>query len=152
MVLAFAESSSIQLVPDGTIIIHIALILLMIWILNHTFFRPINRILAAREKNKGGQSHEAQEILKQVDEKIAHYNSAMREARTQGYQLIETERAAAIAEKDSQVENVKNESSQMIEREKASIQTQTDEARQAISNEAQKMAEKISANILKSAS
>jgi F0F1-type ATP synthase membrane subunit b/b' len=50
--LAFAD---IQLVPDGTILIHIALILLMIWLLNRTFFRPINRVIAAREKNKGGR-------------------------------------------------------------------------------------------------
>ena len=56
VVLAFAEGGAIQLVPDGTIFIHIALILLMIFILNRTFFRPVNRVLDARERNKGGRS------------------------------------------------------------------------------------------------
>ena len=56
VVLAFAEGSGIQLVPDGTILIHIALILLMIWVLNRTFFRPINRVIQSHEKNKGGIS------------------------------------------------------------------------------------------------
>jgi len=149
MFLAFAEGSSIQLVPDGTIIIHIALILLMIWILNRTFFRPINRVLAAREKNKGGHSSEAREILAQVDGKLAHYNTATREARTEGYQVIETERTAAVAEKDSRVETTKSEVSRRVEQEKAVLQTQTEEVRRTLGSEAQKMAEKISSNILK---
>src|SRR4030095_12893228 len=46
--------TSIQLVPDGTILFHIALILIMIAILNRTLFQPINRILAEREKKGSG--------------------------------------------------------------------------------------------------
>lgn len=149
MFLAFAEGSSIQLVPDGTIFIHIALILIMIWILNRTFFRPINRVLASRDKNKGGNSSEAQEILKQVDDKLVKYNAATRDARTEGYQTIESERAAANAAKDSQIESVKTEVAQRVEQEKADLQAQSEAARQTISAESQKMAEKISSNILK---
>ena len=51
--LALAENS-IQLVPDGTIFLHIALILLMIWVLNRTLFKPVNRILETRERMTGG--------------------------------------------------------------------------------------------------
>lgn len=149
MVLAFAEGSSIQLVPDGTIIIHIALILIMIWVLNRTFFRPINKVLASRDRNKGGHSAEAEETLKLVDSKLAQYNAATREARTTGYQLIESERANAVAEREAQIEAVKAKTSQKIEQEKAELQTQTEAARAAIAAEAQKMAEKISSSILR---
>lgn len=149
MFLAFAEGSSIQLVPDGTIIIHIALILIMIWVLNRTFFRPINKVLATRDKNKGGHSSEAEETLKLVENKLAQYNETTRKARTEGYQLIETERTSAVAEKNSQIETVKSEVSQKIEQEKANLQTQTEEARQEIAAESQKLAEKISSNILR---
>lgn len=149
MVLAFAEGNSIQLVPDGTIIIHIALILIMIWILNRTFFRPINKVLAARDKNKGGHSSEAAETLKVVESKLAQYNTATREARTEGYQLIENERAAALAEREARLESVKTEVEQKIEQEKASLQAQAEEARKTISAESQKLAEKISSNILR---
>lgn len=149
MFLAFAEGSSIQLVPDGTIIIHIALILIMIWFLNRTFFRPINKVLASRDRNKGGHSSEAEETLKLVDSKLVQYNNATREARTEGYQLIERERASAISARESQVESVKAETSQKVEREKANLQTQAEAARQTIAAEAQQMAEKISSNILR---
>lgn len=148
--LAFAEGGGlIQLVPDGTILIHIALILLMIWVLNRTFFRPVNRVLEARERNKGGHSAEAQEIFKQIREKNSHYDTALREARSEGYSLIEAERSAALAERQSKIEAVKAESEQTIAREKDSIQKQTEEARAALAAEAQKMAEKISSNILR---
>jgi F-type H+-transporting ATPase subunit b len=149
VVLAFAEGSGIQLVPDGTILIHIALILFMIWVLNRTFFRPINRVLAARDRNKGGHSAEAQGILQQVSEKSAHYDAAVREARAEGYQLIEAERSAALAKRQEEIEKVKAEVSQTVSGEKDSIQKQSEEARAALAAEAQKMAEKISSNILR---
>jgi F-type H+-transporting ATPase subunit b len=149
VVLAFAEESMIQLVPDGTIVIHIALILLMIWVLNRTFFRPINRVLESRERNKGGHSAEAQGILQQVNEKSAKYDMALREARAEGYQRVESERAAALAKRQAEIEKVKEEVSQTISQEKDSIQKQSEAARATLAAEAQQMAEKISSNILK---
>ena len=140
---------AIQLVPDGTLFIHIAFILGMIWILNRTFFRPVNQVLASRDKNKGGKSGEAQEILGQVDTKLARYNSTLREARTEGYNLVESERNTATADRQSRLEATKQEVTNTIETEKAAIQKQAAEAREAIAAEAQKMAEKISSSILK---
>lgn len=148
VVLAFAEGGAIQLVPDGTILIHIALILLMIFILNRTFFRPINRILETRER-KGGGSTEAQEILDQVNQKTSAYNTAMREARTEGYNLIESERSTAVTERESKIEAVKAETAAKVAAENEALQKQTAEARTVLSAEAQTIADKISSSILK---
>lgn len=147
--LAFAEGSMIQLVPDGTILIHVALILIMIWVLNRTFFRPINRVIEAREKNKGGRFGEAEAILQQVAEKNARFETVMREARSEGYSRIEAERSAAMAERQAKVDAVKTEVEQKLVVEKESLAQQTEEARRQIAAEARVMAEKISSNILK---
>jgi F0F1-type ATP synthase membrane subunit b/b' len=144
--LAFA---GVQLIPDGTLLIHIALILIMIWILNRTFFRPINRILESREKNSGGRSSEAQEILHQVREKNAAFDLALREARGEGYELIEKQRSKAVAKRQKKVSAVKEEVTTLLSTEKGVIARQAAEAQNMIADEAQKMAEKISANILK---
>lgn len=141
----------VRLVPDGTMFIHIALILLMIWVLNRTFFRPINRILESRERSKGGRSGEAQQILKQVGEKQQRYNEAMLKARSEGYKLIENERGAAIAQRQQTVSAVKEEVTQKIEREKKELEQQTIAARAAIAADAEQIAEKISTNLLKTA-
>lgn len=140
---------SVELVPNGTMLIHIALILIMIWILNRTFFRPINRVLEARARNKGGRSSEAQEILKNIGEKQTRYDAAMLEARSEGYELIEQTRGAAVAERQEKIDTVKEEVAQMTEREEREIDRQTDEARTVIAADAAKIAEKISASILK---
>ncbi len=145
--LAFAES--IQLFPDGTIFIHIALILLMIWILNRTFFRPINRVIEAREKQKGGRGGEGEGILKEVGTKEAAYNKEMLEARSRGYELIEKEHAAAVAAREKQLGTAKADLSEKLAAEKQELQAQAGEARAAIEKEAEKLADTISANILK---
>jgi F-type H+-transporting ATPase subunit b len=150
VVLAFAEGASIQLVPDGTLLIHIALILLMIFVLNRTFFRPINRVIESREKNKGGRFGEAEAILNQVAEKNARFEQTMREARSAGYQLIEAERSAALTERQAKVEAVKTEVEQTVTVEKDAIVRQAEQARQEIAAEARTLARKISSNILKS--
>ena len=149
VLLAFAESAPVQLVPDGTLFIHIALILLMIWILNRTFFRPINHIIDSREKNKGGRSSEAESLLREVSAKETQYNESLRQARSKGYELIEKERTEAVNFRQEKLGAAKTEVEQMLTQEKAQLETQTVAARQSIASEAEKMAEKISLSILK---
>lgn len=143
--LAFAD---VQLVPDGTIFIHIALILLMIWLLNRTFFRPINRVIQTREKNKGGRFGEAEQILRSVEEKNSLYQTSMLDARSKSYELVESERNAALSRRQAEIESVKTETEQTIAREKTELTRQTAEARAEIARSAEQMAERISSSIL----
>ncbi len=146
--LAFAENS-VQLVPDSTLFIHIFLILLMIWILNRTLFKPINRVLEARAKMTGGRSGEAQQILQQAHEKSLKYENALREARSEGYRVIEETRNLALSQRETQVETVKDDVSSSVAGEKADLQTQIEKAQAELETNAQKIAEQISSTVLK---
>ena len=141
--------AAVQLVPDGSLFVHIAIILMMIWILNRTFFRPINRIIESREANKGGKMGEAESILQEVGAKQTLYNDALRDARSEGYQLVEGERSAAVAAREQLVSRTKAETAQKLAAEREQITRQTAEARTAIAAESEKMADRIAANILK---
>lgn len=145
--LAFA--ANVELVPNGTLLIHIAMILLMIFILNRTFFRPINRIIESRLKNQGGRFTEAEQILNQVNKKQAVYEENLRQARSEGYDMIEDQRNAALQKQQAEMEAVKAETSEKFARNKSEIDRQTIEARTAIAQQADELADKISANILK---
>jgi F-type H+-transporting ATPase subunit b len=145
-----AAAESIQLFPDGTLFIHIALILLMIWVLNRTFFKPINRVIEARERQKGGHGSEAESILSDVSEKQAKYNKELLAARSEGYELIEKERSAAIAQRQSKIADARAETAQVLTTGKQKLEEEAAQARSVIADEAVVMAEKISANILKS--
>jgi len=145
--LAFAQG--VQLVPDGSLIIHIGMILLMIFILNRTFFRPINRIIESRMKSQGGRFTEAEQILNRVGKKQSDYEENLRKARTEGYEIIENQRGEALQRQQSEVEAVKAETGAKFAQSKEEIDRQTSEARTAIVQQADELADRISANILK---
>ena len=145
--LLFAES--IQLFPDGTLFIHIALILLMIWVLNRTLFRPINRVLGAREAAKGRAGGAAGEILRDVDSKQARYNDALRDARSEGYSLIEKEQANAAARREALLNEADAAAVAKLTSGRTEITKQTGVARESIAQNAEAMAEQISSSILK---
>jgi F0F1-type ATP synthase membrane subunit b/b' len=145
--LAFAES--IQLFPDGTIFIHIALVLAMIWILNRTFFRPINRVIQQREKQRFGDGGEAAEIVKDVVGKEAMYDNELLDARSKGYELIEKQQKKASAARDKRMKTAKAAIAEKLDTGRTEIHTQTEAARAELSAEAARMADKIAAGILK---
>src|SRR5215212_7977134 len=103
MTFAALAENSIQLVPDGTLFLHIAIILLMIFLLNATLFKPINRILEEREKRTRGRLGETGGILRRVEEGLSSYERTLREARAEGYRLMEQERTSAMSARQQQL-------------------------------------------------
>jgi len=140
--------NSIQLVPDGTIFLHIALIIFMVYVLNATLFRPINRILEERERRTRGRSGEAQDTLRRVDANLKRYENSLREARVEGYQRLEQERAEAMRVRQAQVDKVRAEVTQSIAEQKTAIQVQTTEARASLEGDARRIAGEISSQLL----
>ncbi|HEY2846934.1 MAG TPA: hypothetical protein VGI80_03895 [Pyrinomonadaceae bacterium] len=141
--------AQIQLFPDGTLFIHIALILLMIFILNRTLYRPINRVLEGRIKNKGNYFGEAEELLRKVDEKELHYSKELLDARSAGYALIEKEQKKAAAAREKKLAETRDEVAERVTSGKAEINQQAAAARAAIESEADVLADRITSGILK---
>jgi F-type H+-transporting ATPase subunit b len=146
MLLGFAENP--VLVPDGTIILHIIIILVMVYVLNATLFKPINRILEERERRTRGRSGEAKDIIQQVDEKLASYERSLREARSEGYRLMEQQRAEVMRERQIKVDAVREEVGRLAEEEKRVIKAQVEEARLTLMSDAGALATEISSQIL----
>lgn len=144
--LAFAES--IQLVPDGTIFLHIAIILLMVFLLNRMLFRPVNRILAERDSHTAGRTSEAQETVRRVEESLARYERTLREARAEGYQLLERQQAEAAEARRRRLDQVRGEVDESVEEQKRVIMEQSETARLNLEGEARRAAATISAHIL----
>ncbi|CAN5342847.1 hypothetical protein BH10ACI2_BH10ACI2_08340 [soil metagenome] len=145
--LAFAES--IQLFPDGTLFLHVAMILAMIWILNRTLYRPINRIIEGREKNKGGHSSEAEKILKDVEAKESRYTAELLDARSHGYELIEKEQKAATEARDKNLADAKADLAARFESGKSELEKNAAAAHAEMGTDAEKIADRIAASILK---
>ena len=146
--LALAENS-IQLVPDGTLLIHVALILVMVYVLNHTLFKPINKILADREQKTRGQLGAAGGILQRVEEGLSRYERSLFEARAEGYKLLEQERAVAMKNRQERLEVERDEAAKLVLVEKSMIKSQADQATASIQSNARSLASDIATTILK---
>ena len=147
LVLGFAENS-IQLVPDGTLILHVIIILVMVYVLNATLYKPINQILESREKRTRGRLSEAQEVMKGVKEKLAEYEGSLRQARSEAYAHAESQRAEAMMERQRRVNEMRNALAQSIATEKEAIQQQATQARASLEVEARLIARDISSRVL----
>jgi F-type H+-transporting ATPase subunit b len=146
--LAFAESA-IQLVPDGTIIFHILLILLMVWVLDRTLFKPINQVLAEREAQTAGSSSEAHAIVVNVREKTRDYEQRLREARSEGYQMLEKRKLESLREREQKITELKTEITNWSEERKAELNKEAQNARVTLEKSSRELAVSIASRILK---
>jgi len=147
VLLGFAEDS-IQLVPDGTMVLHVIIILIMVYVLNATLFKPINQILAAREKRTKGRLSEAQEIMASVTEKTNDYEKSLRQARAEAYAYSETQRTEAMKDRQQRVNEMRAQLAETLAREKQAIGQQADSARAELGSESRKIAAEIGSRIL----
>lgn len=145
----FLAEAAIQLVPDGTLLLHLLFIAVMVFVLNRTLLKPINQILAEREKQIGGRLSEAQALTAEAEEKMKEYKAALREARGEGYRLLEKERADGLKQKDEKVRQHREQLSQSVKQELESLESQHDKVRSELETQADSMGVLIGSQILR---
>jgi F0F1-type ATP synthase membrane subunit b/b' len=125
------------------------MVAVMVFVLNRTLLKPINQILSEREKQISGRLKEAEAMSAETDEKIQRYNSALREARGEGYRLLEKERAAAIKEKDEKVRQYREETSKTVAAQLEKTRQQEQKVREELESQAAVVGDLISSQILR---
>lgn len=145
--LAFAES--IQLVPDGTLVIHIAIIITMVFVLNRLLFRPVGGTLKEREARTQGRTGEAREIIQRVKESLSRYENSLRQARAEGYSLLERQQAEAYGERQRKIAAVRQEVEGQVGKERDEIRAQAERARDTLRGEAERVAASIRTQVLR---
>ncbi|HVQ39418.1 MAG TPA: ATP synthase F0 subunit B [Pyrinomonadaceae bacterium] len=147
ILLGFAEGS-IQLVPDGTLLFHLLLIIVMVALLNATLLKPINRILEERERLTKGRLSEAQFTLTTINQKSLDYERQLREARAEGYALMERERAAISEERQRKLAEVKADVASLLSSEKEKLKVEGEQVRHSLATDARERALEIGRQIL----
>ena len=145
----FLAEASIQLVPDGTLLLHLLMVGVMVFVLNRTLLKPINKILADREKQVEGSIREAELLSAETEEKVKQYNATLREARSEGYRLLEKERAAALKEKDEKIRLYRDDMSKKVADQVEKTRQQEDKVREELESQAAAIGDLISSQILR---
>ena len=145
----FLAEASIQLVPDGTLLLHLLMVVVMVFILNRTLLKPINRILAERERQVEGRLKEAQMMAAETEEKLKRYNAALHEARADGYKLLEKERAEGLKEKDEALRLYREQMSQEVAARIETTRRQEESVKKELEAQAGAISSLISTQILR---
>lgn len=142
------SGGAIQLVPDGTLLFHLALIVVMVSLLNVTLLKPINRILEERERRTRGRIGESQTLLASVRDKMLEYERRLREARGSGYALLDEVRSVASREGERRASAVKAEVTQWRENEKEGLSREVAAVGASLIKGTQERASEIGVRIL----
>jgi len=142
------EETPIQLVPDGTLLFHLVLVVVMVVVLNATLLKPIIKVLEERDRRTKGKLGDAQNIFASVQDKARLWEQGLRQARNEGYRLLEKERIEALRERELQLAELKADLARQVGEQKTEILRQEQAAREVLEGEAQALAGLLSSQIL----
>jgi F-type H+-transporting ATPase subunit b len=145
----FLAETSIQLVPDGTLLLHLLMVGIMVFVLNRTLLKPINRILSEREKQIVGRRAEAQAMAAEVDEKLRKYHDTLREARADGYRLVEKERAESLKDREEKLRLYREQMSKEVAAQIETTKKQEQSVKGELEAQAAVISNLISAQVLR---
>ena len=145
----FLAESTIQLVPDGTLLLHVLIIGIMVAVLNRTLLKPINQILERRDALLSGRMTEAQVLEAAREEKLQTYEKKLKEARSEGYHLLEAEKAKALREKEQRISVTKDESSKRVAEANEQTRRQEEQAKKDLETQAGELSTLIGSLILR---
>ena len=141
--------TSIQLVPDGTLLLHLLMVGIMVFILNRTLLKPINQILAERDKQVTGRRAEAERLAAESAEKLRTYNETLHEARVDGYRLLDKERAEGLKQREEKVRQYREQMSREVAAQIEATRQQEESAKRELDTQAVSMSDLISSQILR---
>jgi F-type H+-transporting ATPase subunit b len=121
----------------------------MVFVLNRLLFKPVIRTLSDREARTHGRSDEARETIRKMGESLSRYENSLRQARAEGYSLLEQQQSEANSERQRKVAEVRGEVEEQLGQEKNEIHAQAERARATLLGEAERVATDIKAQVLR---
>jgi F-type H+-transporting ATPase subunit b len=133
---------------DGSFLFILFSIIILIFVLNRTLFKPLNRVLDERERLGAGRLAEAKRLLKEHEERLKNYEGQLSAARVEAFVQLENYRRQAQSESQKLIAQIKEENAVQIATARKEIAEQALVARQGLEKEARAMASTISSQIL----
>ncbi|MBI4466771.1 MAG: ATP synthase F0 subunit B, partial [Acidobacteria bacterium] len=119
--------------------------------LRWAFWRPLERVLAERRAATEGAHREADQLLGQADEKLRHYEEALRRARAEIYRQQEAARQQALDERARILRDTREKANQMVRQAKLDIANDVALAKKELEAESRRLAEEITRTLLEPA-
>ena len=145
--LALAENNILSI--DGSFLLIFVSVLILIFVLNRTLFKPIIRILDERDRLGVGRLKESRQMIAQYEKRLAEYENQIRAARASAFTDFESRRREFLAERTGLVNQTKEDIRGMVGAAKNEISVESAKARENLEIDARAMAANISSRLLR---
>lgn len=133
---------------DWSILPAILIFIITVVALNYLLFRPVTRVQAEREQRTTGLMSRTRQDLAHHLQLFDQYQATIKNARMEGYRLVDKSRSQALHYRSGLLEKGRNDAERLIQEARGSIQSQVLAAKDRLEREAQEMACRIASAIL----
>jgi F-type H+-transporting ATPase subunit b len=133
---------------DWSIIPAIVIFIITIIALNYLLFRPVLKVQAEREKRTSGLMSQTRQNLDHHLRLFDDYHATIKNARMEGYRVVEKSRSEAMNYRNSLLAQGRNSAEQLSREARDEIQKQVVAAKVRLETEAQEIARRIATTIL----
>jgi F-type H+-transporting ATPase subunit b len=146
---ALAAEGDLQLMPAFKMLTALlVLFVILIFPVNALLFRPIFRVLDARDEKIAGTRRSAEQLAAQAEEVLALYERSLRQVRDGAEQERKERLVGARGESMERTAAARTEAEREIERAREQIVAGLEEARAALRPQAEQLAREVSARVL----
>ncbi len=128
------------------------IVLALYFFLRWSFFGPLERILAERERLTTGARLSAEQLLAEVETRSRQYEDSLRQARAELYREQEALRRQALEERARLLRSTRERAHQMVREAKLDLLRDIEAAKRDVEAESQRLADEIARRLLARAS
>lgn len=141
-------ASEIQLFPDKTIFIQLAIFLLVLVSLNHFVFKPVLKLIRLRKERTEGERERLKELQEKTEGLVGDYESKMESAKQEGFRIKEGIRREGEAQAQRVIQEAKQASLSQLEKIKKEIERETEGASKQLEKEAEVLSQTLAEKVL----
>jgi F-type H+-transporting ATPase subunit b len=135
--------------PNWTVIPIVLFLVVLTYILNRNYFRPLGMVLDERKNRIDGARKEAEQIKIASQNRMLEFENKMREARRQADLIMAEMDKKVQEERNSIIARKRDETKKMLTDAKADIKNKAEEAGKELQAQSDSFAKLIATHILK---
>ncbi len=138
----------ITIIPDGSTIIQLINFLVLLWILNLVFYKPIRNVLIQRKDKVDGLKAGVEKLAEDEVEKDNAFENGLKEARSKGLKEKETFIDQASVEEKEIISKINKDAQAKLVEIKKQVAEETEKARVELEKDIENYARDIGEKIL----
>ena len=141
-------ASELQLMPDKTFFVQLAIFLLVAIGLNYLVFQPVLRILSLRKTRTKGEQEKVRLLNAKTEQMVRDYEKKMQDARVEALKIKEEIRREGEVQGQKMIKEAREASLQEMAKIRQTLDSSKEEAKHALEKEAEVLGKQVAEKLL----